>query len=56
MKGVNTFVLNHETVVEALQEYFDKRLDPNVDITAVKVGGSYVTDFEVLVKASGGEA
>lgn len=35
MKGVNTFEINQETLLEALQEYFDKRLVMKPVITEI---------------------
>lgn len=35
MRGNNQFYLNQSTVVEALQEYFDKRLTPKVEVKSV---------------------
>lgn len=36
MKGHNTLNLNLSTVMEAMQEYFDKRYSPKIKVTNVK--------------------
>lgn len=40
MRGNNTFVLNTATVIEAMQEYFDKRYTPKVEVREFKVHAS----------------
>jgi hypothetical protein len=35
MKGSNTFDLNYATVIEALQEYFDKRINPKIKVDSI---------------------
>lgn len=42
MKGNNTLSLNDATLIEALQEYFDKRIKPHIEVTGVdKVQGIF---------------
>lgn len=43
MKGSNSLHLNEPTIVEAVQEYLDKRYTPHVKVCSVKqsTGGSY---------------
>ena len=38
MKGTNTLFLNQATMIEALQEYFDKRYEPKISVISVKEG------------------
>lgn len=42
MKGINTLTLNSATVIEALQEYFDRRTVVNgqFDVTAIGFAGN----------------
>lgn len=53
MRGNNTLYLNQATMIEALQEYFDKRYTVPVQIASVtqNTGGSYEQQntFEVSV-------
>lgn len=55
MIGTNKLMLNHDTMLLALQEYFDKRMTPNVVILSVDVSstrgyaGGIPDSFEVVV-------
>ena len=52
MKGSNTLLLNQATVIEALQEYLDKRYEPKVKVVSVNkdASQSYGDDsFKVLI-------
>ena len=58
MIGNNTLILNTATVIEAMQEYFDKRYTPKVEVKDFKVhGGGYpCPQWEVEVaEIEGGE-
>ena len=56
MKGTNEMTLNEQTLVDAMQEYFDKRITPKIVVKSVKprssTGGTYSseTSFTVLVQ------
>lgn len=53
MKGNNTLVLNEATMIEAIQEYLDKRMPqhaPNVQAVTSAKGASYgLNTFEIEV-------
>jgi hypothetical protein len=50
MKGTNILRVNHETVIEALQEYFDKRLVLKPVVKAISTSNctnwTQITDAE----------
>ena len=52
MKGTNDRVFNHATIVDALQEYLDKRIKPNVAVNSVRYdanasdGGKFVVTVQ----------
>lgn len=50
MKGQNTLQLNEATLIDALQEYIDKRMGsyaPKVTAVKMESGGGYSKTFEV---------
>ena len=49
MKGTNTLTLNGATLIEALQEYFDKRITPNIKVVSVSADQSNNT-FRVPIE------
>lgn len=51
VKGKNTLTLNTATMIEALQEYFDKRLSPKIKVETVASAGNpgYTSTFTVDV-------
>lgn len=58
MTGNNTLILNAATIIEALQEYFDKRYTPNIKVLDCRPSSnaSYGTQFQVEVgEIEGGE-
>lgn len=40
MKGNNVFTLNQATMIEAVQEYLDKRYSPKVNVATVRANTS----------------
>lgn len=51
MRGNNTLQLNKATLIEALQEYFDKRYNPNIKVLNVeKSSTQYDATFDVSVE------
>lgn len=52
MKGHNTLNLNLVTIMEAMQEYFDKRYSPKLKVTNVKGTplNRVIPSFEVEVE------
>lgn len=54
MLGRNTITLNQATVIEALQEYFDKRYTPKIKVASVlKNNSSNGSTHEFDVELSG---
>lgn len=54
MKHENTLILNQDTMVEALQEYLNKRITPNVTVDRVYTLDTYknatlCTDVHVTI-------
>ncbi len=52
MRGNNTLLLNAATVIEALQEYFDRRSHDHVAEFAVKSVRHCTTDSDGFIEAS----
>ena len=52
MKGNNELKLNEATIIDAVQEYLDKRYTPKVVVTSVKEtsNSSYSAEFTVKVE------
>ena len=52
MKGSNELRLNGATLIEALQEYFDKRYAPKIKVISVEQAPSpYGNEFSVKVES-----
>ena len=50
MKGSNTFKLNEETMIEAVQEYLDKRITKDTPVvTSVTVKSGIDHQFTILL-------
>lgn len=50
MKGNNTLTWNKATMIEAVQEYLDKRYTPRIEVTNVQFGATGSRDsFDVCV-------
>ena len=49
MKGSNDLRWNEATIIEAVQEYLDKRYTPNVTVTSVKSESKNYGDGGFLV-------
>lgn len=45
MKHANTLILNQETMVEALQEYLNKRITPNVTVSKAYTKDTYMNEY-----------
>lgn len=52
MIGNNEFNLNQATIIEALQEYLDKRYTPKVKVICVKATtvNGYSDNFEIKIE------
>lgn len=50
MRGSNTLLLNGATMIDAVQEYLDKRLTPKIEVVSVTSTGSSAGEFKVDVK------
>lgn len=52
MKGSNEIHINQATMIEAMQEYFNKRYNPNFKILNVKgtVINGYSETFEIKIE------
>jgi hypothetical protein len=58
VKGSNSLQLNEATIIEAVQEYLDKRYAPNVKVCSVKqtVGAGYPQNDGFIVAVAEQEA
>lgn len=52
MKRNYTLNLNGATIIEALQEYFDKRITPKIKVESVDAGGGAYEQNTFTVKVS----
>lgn len=51
MRGNNILILNSATIIEAIQEYFDRRFAKDTpNITGVSMDGSNPSSFRVTVE------
>lgn len=48
MKGTNEIHVNQATMIEALQEYFDERYEPSIEVTTVRAAQN--NEYVVVVK------
>ena len=55
MKGTNHININYETTLEALQEYFDKRLVDKPVVTSINLNGACWMDMAGDIRSVPGE-